>query len=103
MTEEELYEEASKLLSDFQTLKEYTRYQALKKALQEDQDLQKLLSDRKRLQGDIKYLHGEKRAECIRICKKLQDEYDSSPLVINFKEAKEELLKILSVLTEASL
>lgn len=103
MTEEELYQEVDKLLLDFSSLALTKRYQIAKKALAEDQHLQQIDQQRKKLQHGIRYLPDDKKHDRILACKKLQEEYDNHPLVINYRQLKEEVLQLIKPLTETRL
>lgn len=103
MTEAELLKETDSLLSDFRSLEVVKRYQALKKALDENQHLQEINEKRINLQKGLRYLNDYKKDECIKACKELQIAYDSDPLVINYREMKQQILELIEVLTKAHL
>lgn len=103
MTEEELYQAVSQLLEDFRSLELVQRYRAAKQALASDDRLQTIEEQRKKLQHGIRYLPDDKKHDCIRACKELQEEYESHPLVINYQTLKDEVLELIKPLTEAHL
>lgn len=92
-----------KILSDFESTPAYQRYRGLKKVLEEDSHLTEIKRQRETLQQSLKYLKNEKKDEAIEVCKELQIEYDNNPIVVNYKEAEQELLKLLEPLTETKL
>lgn len=98
-----LKDEKNELVKTFLETDSYKRYRLLKDELDKDTHLSSVLKKREELQASIKYLKDEKKDEAISICKKLQIEYESSPLYINFLTAKEELLNLIKPLTEAKL
>lgn len=100
---EELKKEAQNLISDFKGLEIVKRYHLLKRTLEEDVHLNEIRIQREKLQSSIKLLKNDKKDEAIKICKELQIEYDNSPLVINYRCIKEELLDLIKPLTEAKL
>lgn len=100
---EELGEKEKKLVEDFASLPEVKRYLSLKKAVEKNERLQSLLSERKKLQASIKYLSDAKKEEAIKACKEMQIAYDNDPLVINYNASKEEVYNLLTPLTEADL
>ena len=104
MTEiEELNKKADTLLKDFSSLAIVIRYQKLKKALEEDTYLQGLKKQRQTMQDSLRYLKDARKDEAMSICKQLQIEYETSPLVVNFLSTKEEILQLIQPLTEAKL
>lgn len=100
---ENLSSKVDSLIDDFLSTDAYKRYRILKDELDNDEYLSSLLKKREELQSSIKYLKDEKKDEAISICKKIQIEYENSPLYINFITAKEELLELIKPLTEAKL
>ncbi|MCR4697922.1 MAG: YlbF family regulator [Bacilli bacterium] len=100
---EELTLQAEKLLADFTSLDAVKRYKELKAAVENDEYLIKIKTQREKLQSTIKLLNGSKRDEVMKVCKELQIEYDNNPLVINYLTAKEEVLKLIEPLTETKL
>lgn len=100
---EELTLQAEKLFSDFKSLACVKRYKELKRAVESDEYLIKIKTQREKLQSTIKLLSGPKRDEVMKVTKELQIEYDNHPLVINYLTAKEEVLKFIEPLTETKL
>ena len=99
----ELTLQAEKLLADFTSLDAVKRYKELKAAVENDEYLIKIKTQREKLQSTIKLLSGPKRDEVMKVTKELQIEYDNNPLVINYLTAKEEDLKLIEPLTETKL
>ncbi len=100
---EELTAQADKLLQDFSSLPIVKRYKELKAAVENDEHLIKIKTQRQKLQSSIRLLQGAKRDEVMKVCKELQIEYDNNPLVINYLTTKEEVLKLIEPLTETKL
>ncbi len=100
---EDLTSKAMKLLEDFSGLDVVRRYHELLKAVEEDTRLSSLKKQRESLQSSIRYLKDEKKDEAIKACKEMQIEYDNDPLVINMRQQKEEILKLIEPLTETLL
>lgn len=100
MNEEELLLEALSLSESFQELDIVKRYLICKKNISENKYLNEILDERIKLQKTIKDLKDEKKDECIKKCKELQIEYDNNPLVINYKELKNEIFELLKPITE---
>jgi len=101
--ENDLTIEAKKLVSDFQDTVAYKSYQQLLKSQESNARLLKLDKDRKDLQSKIKYLSPEKQKEAIKLCKELNDEYNNDPLIVNLRQAKEEVLNLLYPLNNTGL
>lgn len=100
---DEITLQAEKLLEDFSRLDTVRRYHALLKAVEEDTHLSSIKKQRESLQSSIRFLKNEKKDEAIKACKELQIEYDNDPLVINMRQQKEEVLKLIEPLTETVL
>lgn len=104
MTEiERLQEEADMLLEHFRSLELVKRYQLLQKALKEDKRLSDIKKRREDLQSSLRFLSSNERSQALKTCKELQEEYESSPLYINYMSCKEEVLKLIEPLTETKL
>lgn len=97
---ESLLNEADEIVKAFKDLELYKKYKILKKNVENDAHLRQIKTDREKLQPTIKFLKGAKKDEAMKICKELQIEYDNSPLVINYLNAKNELLDLIRILTE---
>ena len=100
---DELNLEIDKLISSFASLDVVKNYKSLKKAVENDPHLNEILQRREELQKSVKQLPFDQKNEVLRECLKLQQEYDNSPLVINLKVSKEEVLKLIEPLTETKL
>ncbi len=100
MNEDELLEEAKKLVQDFHTLSLVDMYSVTKKSIEEDEDLQSLLKDRKRLQATIKKADDIEKDAIILQCQKLKIQYDEDPRVINLEAYRKELISLLKPLID---
>ncbi len=104
MTEiERLQEEAEKLLDHFCSLDLVKRYHLLEKALKEDKRLSDIKKRRENLQSSLRFLSSAERSQALKTCKELQEEYESSPLYVNYLSCREEVLKLIEPLTETKL
>jgi len=100
MNEDELLEEAKKLVQDFHTLSLVDMYSVTKKSIEEDTALQSLLKDRKRLQATIKKADDIEKDAIILQCQKLKIQYDEDPRVINLEAYRKELISLLKPLID---
>ncbi len=102
MTEEELIEEANKLASDFKTVECLSEYRALKKSVEEDEDLQFILHHVDQLKKEAR-ADNENRAALLNKARELDLLYKQDPKVVNLNAKREELEYLLSPLTESKL
>lgn len=100
MTEEELQKKIDHLLDSFESLPEVKRHRLLKKAVQEDSRLQRLLSSYRSLQTEARRLPLSQRKEKLRKAQEAYLEYENDPLVVNLKASREEILALLSPLSQ---
>lgn len=92
---EELKKRAYELVEDFNNLDIYQEFLKYKSYLENDEELNKIKKQRDTLQKDLKYLHGDKKKEALKLAQELNDQYNSSPLVINYLALKKELEELL--------
>ncbi|MFA6830542.1 MAG: YlbF family regulator [Bacilli bacterium] len=104
MTEkEELIQQAIQLTDDFKSLPLYQRYLSLKEALKNDQRLSDLLKEYELLKGSLKFLSGDEKKKTLEKAQGLFKTYEEDPLVVNFRQAKYDLLLLIDPLSKASL
>ncbi len=97
--EEKLKKKANDLVLAFETLDLYNDYLLLKKEVETDSYLQGLKRDRDTLQKKLKYFKTEEKKDALKLAQKLNDEYNNSPLVINYLAIKKELESLLNSFT----
>lgn len=100
---ERLLKEGDELFKKLLSLDVVKKYIALKQAVSSSSHLKKLKEERLKLQKDSRTLPYLERKEQLERAKKLQDDYDSDPLVINYKNSREEVEELLSILKKAEL
>ena len=101
--EERLLKEVDRLLEDFKSSEPYQRYRKLKDEVDQNERLNQLIESRKALQKGLRYRDETKKREALLAAKKLQEEYDNDPLVVNLKAQEKEVKDRLRVLTEEKL
>lgn len=94
----DLIKMAEELVSNYQSLPLYKRYISLKNEIDNNKRLNDILRRQEEMKRSLKFLDANERKEVILKCQNLLDEYNNDPLVINFKNVKEELADITSIL-----
>lgn len=97
---EKLKKEAFLLANDFSTLDLYKKYLIIKEEIEKDAELSKLKKEKDFLQKNLKNYHGKEKEEAFKLARELNDEYECSPLIINFNSIKKQLEEILSPFIE---
>ena len=100
MNEEELVNLASSLSKDFHNLDEFIEYKKLKKAIEKNKRLNYLSSEIEKKKKSLPLLGKKVQLQTLIEIKKLKDEYDSHPLVVNFNQVKAQLVESLKPLTD---
>ena len=99
----DLIKMAEELVSNYQSLPLYKRYISLKNEIDNNKRLNDILRRQEEMKRSLKFLDASERKEVILKCQNLLDEYNNNPLVINFKNVKEELADITSILLKENL
>ena len=92
---DKLKEKAYLLVNDFSSLDLYKKYLTIKDEIEKDEELNKLKKEKDFLQKNLKNYHGKEKEEAFKLAKHLNDEYDSSPLIVNFNSIKKQLEELL--------
>lgn len=100
MNEEELVNLASSLSKDFHNLDEFIEYKKLKKAIEKNKRLNYLSKEIEKKKKSLPLLGKKVQLQTLIEIKKLKDEYDSHPLVVNFNQVKAQLVESLKPLTD---
>ena len=100
MNEEELVNLASSLSKDFHNLDEFIEYKKLKKAIEKNKRLNYLSNEIEKKKKSLPLLGKKVQLQTLIKIKKLKDEYDSHPLVVNFNQVKAQLVESLKPLTD---
>lgn len=100
MTEEELILQAKNLVKEFHNLEEFKQYEKIKKAISKNKRLKFLSSEIKKHKDNLPLLGKQVQLKTLVKIKELKDEYDSHPLVVNYNQLKNQLIELLTPLTD---
>lgn len=96
----ELINKANRLSKEFQNLEEYKEYKKIEKAISKNKRLKYLSEEIEKKKKSLPLLGKKVQLQTLIEIKKLKDEYDSHPLVVNYKQLKNQLIELLKPLTD---
>lgn len=100
MTDEKMLEDAKKLVDEFNELNIVKEIRKLNEAIKNDEKLKALKEESKKLRKGLGSIEGEKaQLFVIEKIRSLEDEYDTDPKVVNYKNLRDELKIITDKIT----
>ena len=97
---DELINKANILSKEFQNLDEYKEYKKIEKAISKNKRLNYLSKEIEKKKKSLPLLGRKVQLQVLVEIKKLKDEYDSHPLVVNYYQLKNQLIELIKPLTD---
>lgn len=97
---DELINKANILSKGFQNLDEYKEYKKIEKAISKNKRLNYLSKEIEKKKKSLPLLGRKVQLQVLVEIKKLKDEYDSHPLVVNYNQLKNQLIELIKPLTD---
>lgn len=97
---DELINKANFLSKEFQNLDEYKEYKKIEKAISKNKRLNYLSKEIEKKKKSLPLLGRKVQLQVLVEIKKLKDEYDSHPLVVNYYQLKNQLIELIKPLTD---
>ncbi len=97
---DELINKANILSKEFQNLDEYKEYKKIEKAISKNKRLNYLSKEIEKKKKSLPLLGRKVQLQVLVEIKKLKDEYDSHPLVVNYNQLKNQLIELIKPLTD---
>ena len=96
----DLIKKAEELVNMFSHLDIFRRYLMMKNELENDAYLLKLKEDIKKIKNNLHLLKADQRKIYLSLLKKMEEEYNSYPLMCNFSSLKKQLQDMVLPFTQ---